>query len=282
MTNPLRFAALVQGYPVRPPFSPASAGDMRLWFDASDASTLLNSSGSPTTGAPARIKDITSNSLDFAVSGVTQVAAPTGLTSLRFTGPTAYIRKQTTLTTQQINDLTDRFNFLHSTESNMFAVLKWPGTSNADTFIYLANTAAGTSAAGMYVIARALRPFYTKGVVLVRVFRGVQGTYNANVETIPIVTFGSWVVVHVTVKPTATASERVRIRIPQVAYEDASNTASSNASTADSFTTFEMSVNSGGASVAVADVGELMIFQGAVSDGDASTIRNYLKSKWIG
>lgn len=169
--NPLRMASLLQGYPVRKPFAPPDAGNLQLWLDGADASTLQTSAGAisnypdkwidKATGSSMVFQRYNSNTgstvpegtyqdmverADAAANGLSVVRTRTIGSSSSF-APDLRVRANSSAAKAT-------WNFLHSEESHLFVVFKVHSlTGSVDQSSYardltFARTSGGISYAG--------------------------------------------------------------------------------------------------------------------------------------
>lgn len=264
-TNPLRLAALVQGYPVRPPLNLAAAGDLKLWYDISDTSntTIVGSS----------------------LTAITDKSGNHGLRSIQTTGSvTATISQQAgrnvaalssdgqTRTVITFTSTLADFNFLHQTPAHVFAVLKSPSHPVSG----MRRIRIGT--AGFHYDRGFLVDVWDDGSesqssVTSIIGRGSSVSRVATVDERAIWSPETWGVVHVATDPTTSVyADRLIVTFNGQQYSSTIGTDSVSAS--DSNVTGRIWVNAAGGSLA-----ELLIYDGSLTV-PAATVVSFLSAKW--
>jgi hypothetical protein len=266
--NPLRLAALVQGYPVRPPFDVAAIGNLRLWYDVSDASF--------TTVAASvfgdSLKDITDKSGNHGQRWIVPPNSASAIIEQQGGKNAAAFVSATSVT---FSNVVTNFNFMHQTAANVFAVLKspahpLPGPNNSRRL--LIGTAYFDYDVGFFL---ALWDNGTESQASVEacIGRGSSVSRVAKVDKRAIWPSSTWGVVHVATNPTTnTYADRLVITYGGQSY--ASNV--DNHFVADSNSTWDGRIDT---TMNAGSLAELLIYDGAISV-PASAVMSYLSAKW--
>lgn len=271
--NPLRLAALVQGYPVRPPFSVSAAGTLKLWLDVSSQGSLLDANGNATSSnSPAKISDLSGvNAAFFLDDCIPQSNAKNGLRALNVgVGQ---------ISNSPPSSGAASWEFLHNGEWHGFWVIKTPvkPLSGSERVLSLIDTngLGDTSRRGAWlrVVHSAA---YTNPRVSLTVTRGVLNTRVIDYATPQTASGGTFVLCHVAVDTAAAAADRVSITI--AGSDHSGNTASSTAAAGSPSSAWRLVGSS--TSSSLMSLGEMAIFSGSMTAANIAAVKTYLKDKW--
>lgn len=313
--NPLRMAALVQGYPVRKPFALTDAGDLQLWLDASDPGTLQNSSGSASS-YPTRWLDQSDGSLinltrwntntastvsgsayDDMVQVVPNAKNSRSVVRIRTVGSASSF-EQNLVVRGASSAAKAKWNFLHTEESHLFLVFRpYPSSGSPFQGRYGRDMKFGRTAGNMRWITSwspeaSLEPGVSLSARMLdgnnagkcsfghAIYRSVANSYVAVLDA-PTTSLAAdqWSLLYLRSRPTAsTAGDRVVAQVGGSTF--ASNTYTSAPSSADCSTSLSMEFSGGGSYSPIVDIGEYAIFRGAMAGSGAQLVLAYLRAKW--
>lgn len=254
-------------------FNPSWISGLQLWLDASDASTLYQSSGGSAAtadGDPVGYwADKSGNARDAVqASGTNKPTLKLGVKNSRNT-----LLFDGTNDSLSVSGSASSLKFLHSADSTVFAVFKY-NTLNGGAII---DSMAGTTAkTGVYVYATTTGKWQT-----------LLGNSSSAANTSPVFNESAnsyiptdFVLGSFTNRPTnATASLR------SYGYKNGGNSFNNNAatgvaSTASSSHDLTIGCFFGGSGSINGYLCELIVYNSALTDSDKNIVDTYLNSKW--
>jgi hypothetical protein len=263
----------------RPQDVPQTIAGLQLWLDGDAAETLFDQTtgGSLVAagGAVARWEDKSGNARHAtqATSGRRpnrQDNAQGGRRVLRFDGT----YNAPTSERMIIPSSGAMFNFLHSGTGTVFAVASYASTLFFQTILNNSQTAGGNG----YVLSA----YHDLGVSVDRTARSFAGPGAATYDTVStggVYPAGVFRVLTNTIDATnATAASRSRLYI-NGALNSGVNTLTGNTS-GNSFTDMIIGASENGGYSWIGDIGEILVYNSALSDADRSAVESYLMSKW--
>jgi len=259
--------AAIHGTGVAPVVNPPVSG-YKVWLDASDATTITSSSGSVSQWTDKSANGYTFTQATSTNQPTTGTRTINSKNVLDFDGTTDYLYSTAAIST---------WKFLHSAVSTIFIVANTDVTNGSHSFI--STQAGSTSRIGFYT-------YQDMGNMYARADRGVAGSTVYNSAYALSYNTGNYYFTYKSDPTNATAADRIKISQNGGTYYG-TNTATNAASTADS----ENSLTIG----CLLDlfngvrypqnwhngtIGEILIYDSALSAGNITDTQSYLATKW--
>ncbi len=244
------------------PFSPTSIAGLKLWLDASDTSTISLSGSSVT-----QWNDKSGNGYNFAQSTSTK-------------RPSSGTRTQNSLNVIDFDGTNDclsttaaksAFNFLHSSTSTIFVVLKQDAVNNIKSILNTGLQSFYANEVGFFIWSNTPSTYQIGASNASSIVEEINAGFN---ETTPR---------YDSIKSdpaNATAANRLKYSKNGGAFSG-TNTASATITTGDSSYNF-MLANNANAETTPMDgwIGEIIIYDSILSAGDITNVQTYIAAKW--
>lgn len=244
--------------------------NLELWLDASDINSV-----SIENSVPVSITDKSGKTGAWSVfRGATINNAQNNLSSIRFSGTGDAIVPPNSVSP-------NAFSFMHNSETNVFGVIKMAELGSASSILSSNHLLLTTY--NNKDIGPGYRMFY--GVssrhgpsVMAHINKGVSGEYVVGLTALNQFVSNGWYIFHIVTRPAATALNRGVLTVGNRSFSN--NIFNSSASNSSSQSRLRLiSIDNNNDSI-TGELGELLIYRGAMSELDIFNIKDILANKW--